>query len=80
MWHFEGAVDQVHSVVIAQAQISQKNVDRLSLQHIDGSSDICGDVDIIIVLEQTPQAVARMLLVVDDKDGRWMEFIAACGI
>ena len=66
--HFQCAIDQDHPIFAAEAEVSKKHIDLLALQHVHRTSNIGGDVHVVIVLEQTPQPVARMLLVVDDQD------------
>src|SRR5437879_1502231 len=39
------------------------------LEHVDRAGDVRRDIDVVLVLEQTPQSVARMLLVIDNEDG-----------
>ena len=70
MRHFEGAFDQGHAIFAPQPQIGQEKIDLLALQHIDRAGDVGRDVDIVIILEQTTQPVARMLFVIDNQDGR----------
>jgi hypothetical protein len=52
----------------AEAEVSKKHVDLLALKHVYRPADVCRHVNVVIVLEQTPQPVARMLFIVDDQD------------
>ena len=54
---------------LAEAQIGEKDIDLLALENVHGARDIRGDIHIVIVLKQTSQPVARMLLVIHNKDG-----------
>ena len=67
--HFQGAIDQGHSIFAAEAQVGEKDVDLLAVEHIHRTGDIRRDIHVVIVLKQTPQAVARVLLVIDNEDG-----------
>ena len=57
-----------HPVFAAEAEISEQHIDLLALEHVHRAGDVGGDVHVVIVLEQTTQSVARMLLVVNDQD------------
>ena len=51
-------------------KIGEKHVNLLAVEHVCRASDIRGDIHIVIVLEQTAQPVAGMLLIIHNKDGR----------
>ena len=67
--HFQGAIDQGHSIFAAEAQVGEENVDLLAFEHIDRAGDICCDIHVILILEQLPKAVPSVLLVIDNEDG-----------
>src|SRR6266566_2605686 len=67
--HFQSAIDQLHSVVATEAQIGQEHLDLLAFEDVHRASDISSDIHIVIVLQQPPEPIARMLLVIDDEDG-----------
>ena len=69
MRKFQGALDQDHSVVPTEPQIGDEQVNLLSLEHIHRATNILRDIGVVLILEQTPQSIARMLLVIDDQDG-----------
>ena len=69
MRKFQGALDQNHSVVPAEPQVGDEQINLLAFEHIHGATNILGDISIVLILEQTPQSIARMLLVIDDQDG-----------
>jgi len=64
--HFQGALDQLHAVLVAEAEIGQEKVDLFALEHAHCPRYVARDVNVVIVLEQTAQAVARMFFVVND--------------
>ena len=68
--HFQGAIDQRHSIFAAEAQVSEKKVDLLALEYVYRPCNIGGDINIVIVLKQASQPVARMLLVINNENGR----------
>ena len=57
-----------HSIFAAEAQISEKHIDLLALQHVHRAGNIRRDIHVVIVLEQTPQPVAGMLLVINNQN------------
>jgi hypothetical protein len=67
--HFQGAIDQRHSVFAAEAKVSEKDVNLLAFEYVYRACNIGGDIDIVIVLKQTSQPVARMLLVIHNENG-----------
>ena len=69
-WHFQSAIDQGHPVLVAEAEISEKHVDLLALEHVGRACNIGGDIHIVIVLQQTSQPVARMLLIIHNQNSR----------
>ena len=66
--NFQCTIDQDHPVFAAEAEIGEEHIDLLALEHVHRASDVGGDVHVVIVLEQTAQSVARVLLVVNDQD------------
>jgi hypothetical protein len=68
MRHFKRATDQQHSVFVPEAQIGEEHVDLLALEYVYRSGDVRRDIDIIIVLEQAAQPIARVLLIVNDQN------------
>ena len=76
--HFERAIYQNHSILAAQAQISQKDIDMFTFEHIDGTGNIGRHVDVVIIFQQTPQPVAGMFLIVHNQDG-WLNGIHFAG-
>ena len=63
----------MHSIFTPQPQIGQEQVDRFAFEDADGTADVFGDLDVIIVFEQTPQPVAGMFFVIDNQN-RWLHF------
>ena len=57
-----------HPVFAAEAEIGEEHIDLLALEQVHRAGDVGGDVYVVIVFEQTPQSVARMLLIVNDQD------------
>ena len=55
MRHFQGAIDQLHSIFASEAQIGQQKIDMFALQHVHRAGDVRRDVDIVLILEQLPQ-------------------------
>ncbi len=68
--YFQCAIDQGHAVFVPETKISEEHVHLLALEHVHRAGDIRGDVHVVIVLKQTAQPVARMLLVINDQDSR----------
>src|SRR6266566_3821113 len=70
--HFQSAIDQLHSIFASEAKIGEEHVYLLAFKHVHRSAKIGGDIDVIIVLEQTPQPVAGMLFIINNEDcGLW---------
>src|SRR5436190_3973812 len=70
MRHFQCPFDQVHSVFTRQPQIRQHNIDVFAFEDANRAADIFGDVDVVFVFKQTPQTLAGVLLVIDNKNRR----------
>ena len=68
MREFQRALDQGHSVVTAETEVGDHQIDLLALEHIHRAANVLRDVGVVFILEQTPEPVARMLLVIDDQD------------
>ena len=66
--HLQRAIDQQHSVFVPEAQIGEEHVDLLALEDVYRAGDVRRDIDIIIVLEQAAQPIARVLLIVNDQN------------
>ncbi len=67
-WHFQSAIDQLHSIFSTEAQIGEKHVDLLPLEDVHRAGNIRSDIHVVFVFKQTPQSVARMLFIIDDQD------------
>ena len=64
------ALDQLHSVIARQPQISDQDIDVIALDHIHRARQISRDVGVVFVLQQLPQPIPGMLFVVNNEDRR----------
>src|SRR5262249_57009837 len=67
--HFQGAVNQGHSIFAAETQVSEKHIDLLAFEDVYCARDIRSYVHIVIVLKQTSQPVASVLFIINNEDG-----------
>ena len=49
MRQFERALDQRHSVLAAETQIGQEDIDLIALQNIERARDIGRDVGVVVI-------------------------------
>jgi hypothetical protein len=69
MREMEGAVDEGHAILAAEAQVGDHEVDGVVLQDADGAGDVSRDIDVEAVLEGGTEAFAGVLFVVNDEEG-----------
>ena len=62
----QGAVDKLHAILGAEAQVGDHEVDGVVLEDAEGAGDVSGDVDVEAVLERGAQPLAGVLFVVND--------------
>jgi hypothetical protein len=67
MWEAQGAVDESHAILGAEAEIGDHQIDGIILEHTEGAGDIAGDIDVKAVLESGAKAVASVLFVINDQ-------------
>ena len=49
MRQLEGALDQRHAILAAEAEIGQQHIDLIALQHIERARDVGRDIGVVIV-------------------------------
>src|SRR5260370_27817385 len=54
----------------AEAQISQQKLDMLAFEQVHRAGDVARHVHIVVVLQQTPEPVACMLLIINNENDR----------
>jgi hypothetical protein len=62
----QGAVDELHPILAAQAQIGDHKINAVILQGVDRARDIAGDVDIETIFQRGAETFARVAFVIDD--------------
>ena len=55
--------------VRSHVMLEPEHVDLLSLEYVYRACDVGGDIHVVIVLKQTPEPVAGMLLVIHNENG-----------
>ena len=66
-----GPGDQLHAILVGQAEIGQDHVKTLLFQQVHPGGGVLRHINVVPILQSRPQALPRGLLVIDDEQHRF---------